>query len=127
MTSPRPWHGWLSVLAMPALFTASGCGVDVACPAALLTGTLVAQDHELVIQRDEPGQFERVDWPVGYSTREDSGSVVLIDASGSIKARPGQRIALGGGESSSGTWKVCGRFDVGLDAGTPFLETPPPE
>lgn len=99
-----------AALVIAGLVGASGC--TVGCPAALLEGTLVRQADELVVAPDWGGPLERIDWPFGYSLREDDGVLVVTQQFGGFAAREGDRVRLGGGERATGTWGVCGLAEL---------------
>lgn len=92
-----------------AVTTTVGCG---GCPTALLVGELAEESGTLVVVGADGGPSERIIWPFGYGVRKDGGELVLIDLSGAVKAREGDVVRLGGGETESGTFKVCGQLDV---------------
>ena len=97
------------VLALPAGSFAAGC--TIGCPAALLEGVLERRGGDLVVVQAE--FVERVDW--GHShhdVRERDGQLVVVDWLGSIKAREGDFVHLGGGEVETGVWGICGSFEV---------------
>ena len=100
------------VLALATLPIAGGCGQ--ACPAALLTGTLVREGGELVVAPNVGGSIaaERVVWPAWHRLETRDGILVVIDAFGTEKAREGDVVRLGGGERGAGTWGVCGVLEV---------------
>jgi hypothetical protein len=87
-------------------------GTPPACPAALITGRLVA-DARWGIALDDPAGFVReVIWPHGYTARRDARLVVLNE-SGQIVAGEGDLLAIGGGEvNSDGAWLACGGISV---------------
>jgi hypothetical protein len=83
------------------------------CPAALLSGELVAQGDELAIREDPGGLVRPVRWSAGYGVHPEGGRLVLTDPFGTIKAREGDSVALGGGETLDGAWGVCdGEIEV---------------
>lgn len=93
-----------SLLALPSCSPATGC------PAALLEGELTEQDGELVVVH--PDFVEQVDWSsAGYHVRSEDGELVVADWLG-VKARVGDTVHIGGGESEQGVWRPCGQFDV---------------
>jgi hypothetical protein len=98
-----------ALLAVGLATAGAGC---VGCPAALLAGELVEQGDELVIVVSEADPAERIIWPFGYSVRSDGERLVLTDLLGGVKARAGDTVRLGGGETESGIFKVCGQLDV---------------
>lgn len=99
-------------LALAGAVLVSGTSGCTGCPAALLTGVLTQVAGELVVMRDGGGPPERIIWPSGYTVRQDGDSLAVFNSSGLVIARPGDRVRLGGGERESGTWGVCGPFEV---------------
>ena len=97
------------VLAGSAATVTVGC---TGCPTALLVGELTAESGTLVVAAADGGAPERVIWPLGYGVREDGDRLVLTDLLGAVKAREGDAVRLGGGETESGTFKVCGGVEV---------------
>ena len=93
------------VLSLP--WALAGCG----CPAALLSGELVAQGEELGVDVGA-NQVERVKWPFGYGVRRDGAILVLTNIMGSVEAREGDQVELGGGEAGDGVFGVCGQIVV---------------
>jgi hypothetical protein len=89
-----------------------GSETPVGCPAALIEGTLVA-DHATGVALDDPAGFVRpVIWPHGYSGRPGT-PVAVVDASGAVVARVGDRVQIGGGEiTNDGAWMACGGIKV---------------
>lgn len=99
---------------MLALSLAAGLPSGMAacgCPAALLSGELVAQGGELAVDVGAV-EAQRVKWPFGYGVRKDGDTLVLTNIFGAVEARPGDTVALGGGETGDGTFAVCGQLDV---------------
>lgn len=113
--SPSP----TSTGAMPAGFVAlrtqesPPAGTPEACMAALIEGTLARQAQSGVGLRDPRGFLIQVIWPNGYAARDDAGRLVVLDASGSVVAREGDRVSIGGGYvESEATWLACGGTKV---------------
>ena len=103
----------LLILTVAAGIVFGGC--QQACAAALLTGVLSEQAGELVVVPDGGGApfAERVNWPAGYGVRREGDSLVVVNLFGWVVAREGDRVRLGGGETSqTGTWDVCGLFEA---------------
>lgn len=98
------------LLLAASLLALAGCNPTTACPAALLEGELTEQDGGLVVVH--PDFVERVDWAAaGYHVRRSDGDLVVADWIG-VKARVGDTVHIGGGESEQGVWTPCGQFDV---------------
>jgi hypothetical protein len=83
----------------------SGC--EMGCPTALAEGVLVADGENLVLEAPT-GQRNTVVWPSGYSVRVDGDTLVLADRFGTIKAREGDKIGVGGGVGGAGLFRACG-------------------
>jgi hypothetical protein len=84
-------------------------GTAQACMAALIEGVLVRDVQSGVALQDPQGLVRQVIWPNGYSAREDSGPLIVLDASGNLVAHEGDRVSIGGGEiDAKGTWLGCG-------------------
>jgi hypothetical protein len=99
------------ILAVVAATVFGGCQQE--CAAALLTGTLSEQAGELVVIPDGGGPPERVNWPPGHSVRREGDRLVVVNLFGWVVAREGDRVRLGGGETTqTGTWDVCGLFEA---------------
>jgi len=98
------------VIATGVTVGAGGCAMG--CPAALLTGVLVEEGGELVVVPDGGGPVERVEWPSGHGVHRDGGVLVVTDLFGTVKAREGDLVRLGGGEAESGTWTACGLLEA---------------
>jgi len=85
----------------------------MACPAGLFSGTLTEQAGELIVIPADTGTAERVNWPDGYTVRNEGGTLVVVNEFGSAVAREGDTVQLGGGElTEPGTWDVCGLLEV---------------
>jgi hypothetical protein len=92
-------------LALGIVSSVSGC--QMSCPTALAEGVLVADGNSLVLE-SSTGQRSTVVWPSGYSVRGDGDELVLTDLFGSVKAREGDKIGVGGGVGSDGLFRACG-------------------
>lgn len=53
-------------------------------------------------------------WPFGYSARREPGGIVLLDRSGRIVAREGERIAMAGFQSDDRVNHPCFEPDIEL-------------
>jgi hypothetical protein len=112
------------VLVVIVAAVVAGCGdvrlrtqepqpVGAACMAALIEGMLVRDAPSGLALRDPQGLLRQVVWSNGYSAHNDAGRLVLLDASGVVVAREGDRVSIGGGEiDSNGTWLACGGTTV---------------
>jgi hypothetical protein len=93
---------------------ASGTSGCAGCASALLEGPLVADGGGLGVQT-APGRIEHVRWEFGYGVRRDASGLVLTDLLGTVKAREGDWVRVGGGEVADGTWGACGLFELPVD------------
>ena len=110
-------------VALLLMASVSVVGCASGCPVALLQGTLVAADGELVVEGDAAGVATHVTWPFGVGVRDDGGELVLTDILGTVKAREGDVVGIGGSTTSDGSWLACGDITV-TGAATPKA---PPE
>ena len=94
-----------AALALSIVSSVSGC--EMGCPTALAEGVLVADGKNLVLEAPT-GPRNTVVWPSGYSVGVDGGTLVLADRFGSIKAREGDMIGVGGGVGVDGLFHGCG-------------------
>jgi hypothetical protein len=99
-------------LAVVLLTSLSVTGCATGCPTALLEGTLAAADGELVVERDPAGVAIHVSWPFGVGVRDEGGELVLTDILGTVKAREGDIVAIGGSSPDDGSWAACGDVTV---------------
>jgi len=77
--------------------------------AALSEGLLVRNDQSGVALRDPKGLMRQVIWPDNYSTVNDNGWLIVLDAAGNTVAHEGDRVSIGSGEiDAKGTWLGCG-------------------
>jgi hypothetical protein len=82
-----------------------------ACMEALIGGTLTRNaESGLGITAADETQTA-VEWPFGYSARNELGKLVLIDQTGTIVAHEGDRITVGGGLGDH-LWYACGPVSV---------------
>jgi len=88
-------------------------GTPAGCPAALIEGTLVADERWGMALAGTDGLRRKVLWPHGYTARREAGGLVLYDAGGSVVAREGDVVSMAGGETGSdGPWLACGGISV---------------
>jgi hypothetical protein len=98
------------ILALALAPGAAGCG---GCAAALYEGVLTEQAGDLVVMPGGGGRGERVKWPSGIGVHQDGDTLVIADFFGSVKAREGDFVRLGGGELEDGLWGACETIEVG--------------
>jgi hypothetical protein len=103
----------LVLAAVLALAVAPGAAGCTACAAALYEGVLTEQAGDLVLMPEGGGRAERVRWPGGFGVHKDGDTLVIADLLGSVKAREGDFVRLGGGELEDGLWGACGMFEIG--------------
>jgi hypothetical protein len=94
------------------LATVSLVGCATGCPTDVLKGTLVAADGELVVERDPAGVAIHVQWPFGVGVHDESGTLVLADVLGTVKAREGDVVGIAGSSTGDGSWVACGDISV---------------
>jgi hypothetical protein len=95
----------LAILVAAVVGSSAGC--TLGCPTALATGTIAARGSDLVLL-DDSGTVEQFVWPDGYGVRRDGEVLVLTDRFGTVKARVGDRIEVGGGVSTDDRFHGCG-------------------
>ena len=114
-------------VATPTPILATPTPTAYACPAALLTGFLVAQGDELVVVRDPLDgsmSVEHLIWlPGEYQVGAQDGGLVVRDAGGVVRAHETDHVQLAGGEiTTPGVWTVCGgALALKVDQATPKL------
>jgi hypothetical protein len=79
------------------------------CFAANTTGLLIADARTgtTIVSEDMARTAVAVRWPAGYSGRTSGDQVEVLDQSGHVVARTGQRYELLGGYNPDGTWAAC--------------------
>ena len=102
----------IALVAVLLLSSVTVMGCASGCPAALLEGTLVAADGELVVERDPAGVAIHVEWPFGVGVHDDGGTLVLADVMGTVKAREGDVVGIAGSSTGDGSWVACGDITV---------------
>jgi hypothetical protein len=100
-------RGLLVTAALLVIVGAGSASCTVGCPTALASGIVVADGSDLVLQ-DSTGATHRVVWPDGYGVRRDGDVLVLTDRFGTVKARAGDRVEMGGGVSTDEVFHGCG-------------------
>jgi hypothetical protein len=87
-----------------------------ACMDALMGGILAKQAQTGLGIADQDGAVIPVEWPFGYSARMEGAKIALMDASGVVVAREGDRIQVGGGmgprPAPNAVWFACGPVQV---------------
>lgn len=94
------------ILALSLTGSVTACATG--CPTALAQGELVKRGPNLELQEEGQARMIAVNWPSGYSSRPDGEILVLVDRFGSVKARQGDIIGMGGGEGADGVFQGCG-------------------
>jgi hypothetical protein len=84
-----------------------------ACLAALLGGTLAEHPQSGLGVTSADGQATAVEWPFGYTARNDMGSLLLVDERGRVVAREGDEVSVGGGFGNQ-FWHACGPVTVSV-------------
>ena len=79
-----------------------------ACMDALASGELVADARWGVALGQIDGPTIQVMWPAGYSARQVAGRIELLDERGSLVARVGDAVTIGGGFGAGNAWWACG-------------------
>lgn len=89
-----------------ALLTASG---NPGCFVANTTGMLIVDPEAgtAIVSEDMGKTTVRVRWPEGYTGRKSGDQVEVLDRSGHVVARTGQRYELLGGYNPDNTWAAC--------------------
>lgn len=97
----------LLIAATLAVSISSIAACQTACPTGLAEGVLVGHEKDLVL-RASSGETNTIIWPAGYSVRQASDGLVLTDRFGSVKAREGDKIGVGGGVGPDDLVHACG-------------------
>ena len=77
------------------------------CEAASIGGFLAPDAAYGLGLRDGEGKVHGVIWPYGFTGRRDINGVLLIDPSGNVVAREGDKIAMRGAYGDDGTQHPC--------------------
>ena len=104
-------HRVLVAMLLLASVAGGSAACTLGCPTALAIGVLHADGSSLEL-RDQTGARMNVTWPSGYSVRIVDGGPALVDGSGHVKARVGDRIEMGGGTDPDGVFRGCGGVTV---------------
>ena len=65
-----------------------------------------------VVEGDAAGVAIHVTWPFGVGVRDEGGELVLTDILGTVKAREGDVVGIGGSSTGDGSWVACGDITV---------------
>jgi hypothetical protein len=84
-------------------------GGQSGCYLANTTGMLIvdAQAGTAIVSEDMGRTTAAVRWPPGFTGRTSGDQVEVLDTSGHVVARTGQRYELLGGYNEDGTWDAC--------------------
>lgn len=82
-----------------------------ACMDALLGGTLAINNQSGLGVTSPGGETMAVEWPFGYTARNEGGRAVLLDETGKVVAKVGDEITVGGGFGTQ-FWHACGPVTV---------------
>jgi len=93
--------------ATPAIAITTARVANAICMDALMTGTLARDARTGLGVTASDGQQMAVEWPFGYSARNDGGGLALVDDTGKIVAHEGDTIQVGGGFGNV-MWHACG-------------------
>ena len=102
-----------ALFAFAFILVGAACSPDtdhetaVACPTALIRGTLEVLGTDIGLF-DSDSRHLLVVWPYGYSTREVDGQLSVVDPAGGVVARVGDSVQIPGSELRVGEWHACG-------------------
>jgi hypothetical protein len=83
-------------------------GGVIACMDALAGGTIVDDPRWGTALAQDDGIRMQVVWPAGYAARRIDGVLELLDESGHVVARAGDRVLVAGGMGAGQAWFACG-------------------
>ena len=89
-------------------------GVD-ACMDALASGTIVDDPRWGIALAQDDGSRMQVVWPAGYAARRTDGVLELLNESGRVVGRAGDRVLVAGGMGARGAWFACGPPEPAVD------------
>ena len=87
-------------------------GTEPPCPSALITGELISDARFGMGLRESDGAIRMIIWPYGYAARWIGVQLELLDGAGTTIAMERDRVQIGGGETSDGSWLGCGGTTV---------------
>ncbi len=93
--------------ATPAIVITTARVANAICMDALMTGRLARDARTGLGVTAGDGQQTAVEWPFGYSARNEGGRLALVDETGKVVAREGDQIQVGGGFGNV-MWHACG-------------------
>jgi hypothetical protein len=85
--------------------------VAQACMDALAGGTLAASNASGLGITSADGDQMAVEWPFGYTARNNLGVIELLDETGKVVAKVGDEITVGGGFGNQ-FWHACGPVTI---------------
>jgi hypothetical protein len=85
--------------------------VAQACMDALAGGILAANNASGLGINSADGDEMAVEWPFGYTARNNLGTIELLDETGKVVAKDGDEITVGGGFGNQ-FWHACGPVSV---------------
>ena len=100
----------------PAVALKTAPAANNICMDALLGGTLARHPQTGLGVTSADGQSTAVEWPFGYTSRQEGTKLALLDETGKVVAREGDQISVGGGFGND-LWHACGGVFVEGDGG----------
>jgi hypothetical protein len=82
-----------------------------ACMDALIGGRLTQHPQSGLGVTSADGQATPVEWPFGYTARNDLERLALVDETGRVVAHEGEEITVGGGFGTQ-FWHACGPVTI---------------
>jgi hypothetical protein len=83
-----------------------------ACMDALVSGVLARDARSGLGIATAGGGATAVEWPFGYSARDEGDRIALVDENGKVVAREGDQVEVGGGLGNDDVWFACGGVKV---------------
>lgn len=102
----------VSVVEIPTAEPRSG--TPGPCPAALLTGHLIADSEWGIALLASNGRRTKLIFPYGYGARIEGGLIALVDDKGAVVAQQGNAVSVSGGyvDVEEQQWSACGGLTV---------------
>lgn len=83
------------------------------CDLALISGIVARHPNSVLgLRGRRSNKVAPLFWPFGYTSREEQGVIVLVDPHGTVVAREGDRVEMGGGLNVEGETEACGWVEV---------------